>query len=442
MSTQQKLVTFGQIRKMQRSGKVECVTRDALIQPDRYTFANVDELTAYVGDIFGGQPEGGGLRGSMTRKGTYSRRAADGTEAVTFGDPVLDAVSSAAGTIVIGNQTTDLREDQGSPESVNVAGDAARAFDSPGLVNTGIVNGAERWAADDGSFVEYRTGTGTLSFHAWNRRRTFPPYWSAGAKIFIKGTNAKFEFADILSFYYISVTSPCEPTVDSDSDRDDSYLEEYEWGINSPRPDRVASLCRAQWHHSQFADVVTAGEGCLRYLDEAWPAGFPPEWTPISTVVELTGLWTDGSARRAVVSRKPRSLTIDMSDFDRSAAHGSIVDYSTIEITFADDATYTGTLLAPNRIQWSNGSTWSKVVGTVLDVNGSWTDGTPRKAIISEGIRALTIDMSDFDRAAAHGSVIDGSTIEVTFPGDTTHTGMLQPPNRIQWSNGSTWTKV
>ena len=441
MSTQQNLVTVGQVRSMQQSGKVEFVTRDVLIQPDRYTFANLDELTAYVGETFGGQPAGQGLRGSMTRKGIYSRRAADGTDAVTFGDPVLDAVSSATGTIVIGTQTIDLVEDLGSPESVNAAGGGAVASAS-GLVKTGIVNGAERWATDDGSLVEYRMGAGTLSFHAWNRRRTFPPYWSAGAKIFIKGTNADFEFADIRSYYYMSVTSPCEPSVDGDSDSDDSYLEEYEWGVNAQRPERVASLCRARWHHSQFADVVTAGEGCLRYLNDSWPTGFPPEWTPISTGLELTGLWTDGSAQRAVISRKPRSLTIDMSDFDRSAAQGSIVDFATIEVTFPDDATYTGTLESPNRIRWSNGTTWTKVVSTVLDLNGSWTAGTARRAIISEGRTNLTIDMSDFDRPAARGSIIDSSTIEVTFPGDTTHTGSLQSPNRIRWSNGTMWTKV
>ena len=51
-----------------------------------------------------------------------------------------------------------------------------------------------------------------------------------------------------------------------------------EWGVNAQRPERVAALCRAQWRHVRFADVVTAGEGCLNYRDEAWPAGFPSDW--------------------------------------------------------------------------------------------------------------------------------------------------------------------
>ena len=76
---------------------MELANIDASIQPDRYTFADLDELTAYLGEVLGGRPDGGGVRGSMSRKGTYSRRTADGTPAVTFSDPVLDAISSAAG---------------------------------------------------------------------------------------------------------------------------------------------------------------------------------------------------------------------------------------------------------------------------------------------------------------------------------------------------------
>src|SRR5438093_5443195 len=147
MSTRQNLFTVGQVRTIRQEGGVELVTRDALIQPDRYTFANLDEFTAYLGQGLGGRPESGGIRGSMSRKGTYSRRAADGTEAVTFGDPVLDAISSAAGTLVIGGQTIDLREGHTSPKAPTGAGGGVVASDEPYLKFTGIVNGAERWAS-------------------------------------------------------------------------------------------------------------------------------------------------------------------------------------------------------------------------------------------------------------------------------------------------------
>ena len=81
-----------------------------------------------------------------------------------------------------------------------------------------------------------------------------------------------------------------------------------------------------------------------------------------------------------------------------------------------------------------------KTIGTVQGNN--IVDGSPRRAVISEKNTSLTIDMSDYDRPAAHGSIVNGSTITVTFPDDKTYTGNLQPPNTIRWSNGSAWTKV
>jgi hypothetical protein len=438
MSTQD-FPTVGQARTLREDGGVEFVTHGASIQPDRYTFANFGELSAYLGQILGGRPEGGGIRGSMSRKGTYSRRAPDGTQAVTFGDPVLDAISSAAGTLVIGDQTIDLREGQGSPETPTGASGVV-VFNAPYLKFTGIVNGAERWASDDGAMVEYRMGGGRLNFHAW--KKSFFR-WSMGAEIGTSGTNTKFQAADIVSHYHMSVDSPCKVVrVDHDSDRNDSYVDEYEWGINAQQPERVASLCRAQWNNARFADIVTAGEGCLNYLDEQWPTGFPPEWNTIDTVLNLNGSWTDGSPQHANMSVEFTSLKIDMSDFNRPAAHGSIVDNSTITVTFPDDATYTGSLQPPKTIRWSNGSAWTKIINTVIDLNGSWTDGSPRRAVISEGVTSLEIDMSSFGRPTAHGSIVDGSTITVTFPDDQTYTGQLQPPKTIRWSNGSAWTKV
>ncbi|MGB9180125.1 MAG: hypothetical protein WCB68_12835 [Pyrinomonadaceae bacterium] len=81
-------------------------------------------------------------------------------------------------------------------------------------------------------------------------------------------------------------------------------------------------------------------------------------------------------------------------------------------------------------------------IKTVIDVNGRWTDGSSQSAVISAAFTSLTVDMSAYHRPAAHGSIIDGSTITVTFPDDATYTGKLQPPNTIRWSNGSAWRKI
>jgi hypothetical protein len=434
-----KLLTISDAATIHPEGGVDLVTRDVSIQPGRHTFADVADLQAYLCQVLGGRPDGDGVRGSISRKGVYSRQAADGTAAVTFGDPVLDAISSASGQIVIGGKTIDLREGDGTGPIGG--GDVVLAAASD-LKFTGIVNGAERWASDDRSTVQYRIGRGRLTFHAW-KKRNITSYWSMGGEVSISGTNAKFDFADVESHYFMSATGPCQK-VDEDiaSDSDDTYLDEYEWGINAQQPERVVSRCRAQWHHAQFADVVTAGSGCLEQVEVEWPAGFPPAWTPIRTSIELNGAWTDGSSRNAVISVKVNALTINMSAFNRPAARGTVVNDSTITVRFTDDQTYTGQLEAPNRIRWSNGSVWTKVVRGLIDLNGHWTDGSGRRAVMFESNTSLKIDMSDYDRPAATGSALDISTIKVTFPDAATHSGTLQPPKRIAWDNGSAWTKM
>jgi hypothetical protein len=443
MSTH-RIVLVGQATSIRQDGEVEFVTHDVSIQPGRHTFANVDDLNTYLGQVLGGQAENGkGIRGSVSRKGTYSRRAADGTQAVTFGDPVLDTITSAAGTLVIGGQTIDFRaghEALGGTSGTS-GGVVAAASD---LKFTCMVNGAERWASDDRSLVEYRLGTGRLDFHAW-RHTEYLAYWSLGGEISISETNANFQAAAIEPHYYMSATGPCQLVGDwrPAEHLNDNYFDRYQWGIFlSQEPERVAVGCRAIWHNQFFGDIVTAGDGCTNWPNDPFQQGRPADWATIKTLVELNGLWTDG-VRNAAISSQFTSISVDMSAFNRPVANGSIVSGSTIKVTFPDDATYTGTLHAPNRISWSNGSVWTKVVNTVIDLNGSWTDGGPRHAVISEGVTSLTIDMSDYDRTAATGSIDDGSTITVTFPDvDAPYTASLQPPNRISWSNGSVWTKV
>jgi hypothetical protein len=287
-------------------------------------------------------------------------------------------------------------------------------------------------------------GKGRLIFQAW-RNHQITGYWSIGAEVFVVKTPAEFQRADIESRYYMPVDTPCQIVkVDQDSDRNDDYLDEYEWGWNSQQPTRVASLCRARWHNALFADMVTAGSGCDDAPNDPnnpWTPGFPPEWTPKNTAVNLNGDWTDGSSRSAIITVDISSLSVNMAAFDRPAATGRIVDWSAIEVTFPDDRTYTAQLQPPNQIRWSNNSVWTKVLNTVIDLNGDWTDGSDRVARVFASAKSIKVDMSDFDRSNANGTIVDTSNIKVTFPDDTTYTGQVQAPNRIVWSNGSVWTK-
>jgi hypothetical protein len=81
-------------------------------------------------------------------------------------------------------------------------------------------------------------------------------------------------------------------------------------------------------------------------------------------------------------------------------------------------------------------------INTLIDLNGRWASGGSPGPVISATFTSLTIDMSAYNRPSAHGAIVDGSTITVTFPDDKTYTGKLQLPNTIRWSNDSAWTKV
>lgn len=81
-------------------------------------------------------------------------------------------------------------------------------------------------------------------------------------------------------------------------------------------------------------------------------------------------------------------------------------------------------------------------IKTVIDLNGRWSDGTLRFTPITAAFTSLTIDMSAHERPAAHGTIVDASTIKVTFPDAKTYTGTLKLPNKITWSNNTTWIKA
>jgi hypothetical protein len=444
----QNILTMSQVRKTLVDGQAEIVTHDAVIQPGVYSFANEDALNAYLVETFGARTQLGGIAGSLSRKGKYIRRSVDGTPAITFGNPVLDAISSANGTLAIGDRTIDLtalRPSANSPGGASWPGGAV-AFDATDLKFKGIVHDAEKWALDDGSYVEYRIRDGRLGFQAWRNGPSISDlgFWDMGVGIWVWNTATNYEAAFINAINYMSVDAPCQQFLAGGTGRTVDYngtdIDLSDYGLLAQQPERVAGVCMAQWHHRQFADLVTAGSGCMGYTTDFGTITFPSDWTPIVTVPDLNGHWTDGSPRNAVISVSRRSFSIDMSAFRRPTANGTIDNSANITAVFPDDKTYTGQLVG-NAIKWSNGSQWTKVVNTAFDLNGSWSDGSPWIAVISEGPVALTVDMSDFDRPTAQGKIIDSSTITVTFPDDRAYTGNLISPRTIRWSNGSAWTK-
>ena len=445
----QEILAMSQVLRKRANGSAHIVTHDTMIQPGNRSFASQNALDGYLVETFGALRQNGGVTGALSRRGSYIRRSADGTPTVTLGKPVLDAMASASGSLAIGSRTIDLRPLSASANRLaegSGPGAGAVAFDMPALKFRGLVNDAEKWSLDDNSYVEYRIGNGRLGFQAWRQGPSVADlgWWDMGVGISVWNSYANYEDALIEAINFISVDAPCTPRAAGGdghtSDFNGNHVDLSDYGLLAQQPDRVVGICMARWHHRQFSDVLTAGSGCPGHMNDFSTVTFPADWTPVSTEVSLNGDWTDGSSRNAMIAVSRRSLSIDMSAFGRPAASGTVDGFSEITADFPDDRSYKGQLVG-TAIRWSNGSQWRKVINTAFDLNGSWTDGSPWVAVILAGPLSLRVDMSDFERPNANGTIIDNSTITVTFPDDHAYTGTLIGPNTIRWSNGSTWTK-
>ena len=110
--------------------------------------------------------------------------------------------------------------------------------------------------------------------------------------------------------------------VDESTDDNDNYFDESQWGINSQQPARVASLCRVQWNGARFADLVTAGTGCTGYPNDQWPPGFPTDWPPLPSGIEVSpgslmmsikGLGLNDAATTAVLNHTGSDVPVQVS---------------------------------------------------------------------------------------------------------------------------------
>jgi hypothetical protein len=104
--------------------------------------------------------------------------------------------------------------------------------------------------------------------------------------------------------------------------------------------------------------------GTLPLSDEIiWSNG--SIWTrtipQVTTLVPLAGHWVAAGTSTPVmnVSLTGKFISIDMPP-GRQKARGYVLDFADIFVDFPDDAGYTGRLVFPGKIQWSNNSIWQK----------------------------------------------------------------------------------
>jgi hypothetical protein len=251
--------------------------REGFLTPARWEFRDRRELTEYIAELFSLDVTTDGLRGTGVRFGKYERRDVDGGRAFTFGDPILDLITNPAGELLLGDRRINLAAVE--LESGRHRSGGLRCIDLK-LISDALLNLQLTQAAlGQGDFVIiecnsevvalastnpsqrdfFRQGD-HLRFKAW--RRNYFIYWSMGAEIETWGHD--FDSAAIEGNYLDTIFGNVCATVkvDHDSDTNDDYVDEYEWGVNAPQPRRVLSNCSANWHGERFRGLVSAGQAC------------------------------------------------------------------------------------------------------------------------------------------------------------------------------------
>jgi hypothetical protein len=243
-----------------------------IFRPEARSYANMEELVAHIAEITGAEPSSPtSIRYRMVRRGSYVRQQEDGSHAISFGDPVLDSITSPVGEIVVGGRSLG---------TVTPGRRSARLLRA-NVCQPGPDNLQTCWSEDGSLMVISDEDGSSVRFHVWNDSNLLG--WSMGASIATTGPN--FERAQINSRYYLNaVAQLCAPIYDSDHGANDDYMSESEEGapLFSERPHRIESLCRVQWNGHRLRGVVRTGDDCHAEFVEPWPEGYPDDWPPLA----------------------------------------------------------------------------------------------------------------------------------------------------------------
>ena len=252
--------------------------KDGTIKPGCHKFDSWNEIAQYIASIFSLDGNEGCLQGTIRCEGKYQRVNAQNEPIFTFGDPILDLITNETGEIFIAGQHFCLRQEEISEPRYRSGG--IRSIDlsvhNEVIFHNQLIHAANgegrftllectdlycAFASANPSQLDFYKDGGHMRFKAWKKSRFL--YWSMGAEIETWGGD--FRTARIESRYLDRVGGNICAVVktDSDSDSNDDYVDEYEWGVSAPQPTRVVSFCTADWKNQTFSGQVEAGSECF-----------------------------------------------------------------------------------------------------------------------------------------------------------------------------------
>jgi hypothetical protein len=274
-STPLKLPTNGQLSKTSTGAVKLHFPRDGFLKAKSSNFDSAADLLRFVRATFGLKGSGSKLRASVRRTGKYQRLDADDNEVFTFGDPIIDSITDAHGWLTVGPDSFDLlpaalkEGSRGGVRGIDLSINSDRLRDrlvdealSGRGTHTLVEHLADRTvvATTNPSEINQTSGGAHMRFKSWKTNYFF--YRSIGSEIETWGRD--FKSARIESMYADPVVGNdpfvCGITkVDSDSDTDDDYVDEYEVGIFANPAGSVRSVCTANWSGRAWAGTVQKG---------------------------------------------------------------------------------------------------------------------------------------------------------------------------------------
>ncbi len=267
----------GRLKQVNRNKlEIHFPREQGVLRVGRSKFKDWDDFMSYLSEMFPLVKHERGHRVTITRKGKYRRINEKGKEIFAFGDPLLDLITDDHGWVTIGKERHNLADAElAEPRSRGGGIHAIDLSPRPGEFDRMVSNAA--LGRDDLSIVEASaehavlasrnpsevwfynpSGTAKMRFRAF--KRNYWVGWKIGADV--ETWNLHFTRAAIQSYYgFWEYDRACGVAKqDSDSDTNDDYMSEYEWGVSSPMPNGVSSYCTATWGGASYGRYVSKGD--------------------------------------------------------------------------------------------------------------------------------------------------------------------------------------
>lgn len=250
------------------------------IMPEKNEFNDIDDLLSFLSARFHIEPSGETIKLKMRRVGKYQRFDENRNPIFTFGDPILDLLTDENGIIKVGKELINFRKKELSHPKFRKGGIQSIDFGNYAeyirnailadvvlrknnfsiiecnekIISFASINPSEKWFYGENTAMRFRSW-----IKDWN------VYASIGSEI--ETWRKDFEFAEINS-KYANIISENVPHIcalvktDYDSDKNDNYVDEYEWAVGfkvDPPASSVHSICTAIWNSRVYRDTVQSG---------------------------------------------------------------------------------------------------------------------------------------------------------------------------------------